>query len=107
ADELRDVSRWSYRLTGRDVDELTSANAAFHRTGVPIAELGREHFPLKSFGENPHRGAPRADRRPRHRDAAAIPGRAAQTRGPGDRLSRARLLPRPHHAAEQAGPRAR
>ena len=51
AGELRDVSRWSYRLTGRDVDELTSAIAAFHRTGVPIAELAREHFPLKSFGE--------------------------------------------------------
>jgi hypothetical protein len=28
-----------------------TAIAAFHRTGVPVAELAREHFPLKDFGE--------------------------------------------------------
>jgi hypothetical protein len=51
ADELRDVSRWSYRLGGRDVDDLIAATEVFHRTGVPIAELAREQFPLGGFGE--------------------------------------------------------
>jgi hypothetical protein len=49
ADELRDVSRWSYRLTDRDVDELLAAIAAYRRTGIPIADVSREHFPLQDF----------------------------------------------------------
>src|SRR5580692_1729634 len=51
ADELHDVSRWSYRLGGRDVDDLIAAIEVFHCTGVPIAELAREQFPLGDFGD--------------------------------------------------------
>jgi hypothetical protein len=49
ADELHDVSRWSYRITSGDADELVAATAAFGSTGVSIPEIKREHFPLERF----------------------------------------------------------
>jgi hypothetical protein len=51
ADELKDVSRWSYRLTGSDNDEIVAAVAAFRRTGVAIPEIRREQFPLGNLAK--------------------------------------------------------
>lgn len=51
ADDLRDVARWSYRITGHDVDELLAGVASVRRNAVSIAAIRREDFPLGAFGE--------------------------------------------------------
>lgn len=51
ANELADVSRWSYRITDSDTDELVAATATFRRTGVSIPDIRREHFPLSALAE--------------------------------------------------------
>jgi len=48
---LKDVASWSYRLTGRDADELSDAVAAVRRAGVAAVDVSRESFPLRSLGE--------------------------------------------------------
>ena len=50
-DELRDVGRWSYRISEREADDLAAAVAAVRRDGVPIVEVARENFPLGAFAE--------------------------------------------------------
>ena len=49
-ESLKDVARWSYRLTDRDADELADGIKAVRRAGVAIVDAKRESFPLKSFG---------------------------------------------------------
>ncbi len=49
ADDLRDVSAWSYHISERDADELADGIAAVRRNGVPIVEVTRENFPLGHF----------------------------------------------------------
>ena len=49
ADDLKDVSRWSYRLTKRDQDELADAVAAFRHSGVSVPDITRDQFPLNEF----------------------------------------------------------
>ena len=51
ANELRNVSTWSYDITDADVAELQAAVAAFRRTGKPIEAVSRVDFPLAAFGE--------------------------------------------------------
>jgi hypothetical protein len=51
AEALRDVSSWSYRITGRDIDELMAGIAAVRRNRVPIVEVARESFPLNGFAD--------------------------------------------------------
>jgi hypothetical protein len=48
---LKDVANWSYRISERDADELADGIAAVRRQGVPMVDVMREHFPLKSFGD--------------------------------------------------------
>lgn len=48
-DELRDVDRWSYWFTENDVAELMDAIAAARQSAVPLAEVGRNTFPLKAL----------------------------------------------------------
>ncbi len=50
ANELQNLSTWSYALSGDDVDELRAAVAAFKRSGKPIVEVAQENFPLDAFG---------------------------------------------------------
>jgi len=49
-ESLKDVSRWSYRISGHDADELAEGIAAVRRQGVAIVDVSREHFPLQAFG---------------------------------------------------------
>jgi hypothetical protein len=51
ADELKDVSNWSYHITGSDADDLAAGIAAVRRKGVAIVDVTRGDFPLRSFGE--------------------------------------------------------
>lgn len=51
ADDLRDVSRWSYRITAGDADELEAAVAAVRRRGVAMVDIRKEDFPLAAFAE--------------------------------------------------------
>jgi hypothetical protein len=48
---LKDVARWSYRLTDSDADELAEGIAAVRRKGVAMVDIRREDFPLRDFGE--------------------------------------------------------
>jgi len=48
---LKDVARWSYRLTERDADELADAVATVRRAGVKVVDVSRKSFPLRSLGE--------------------------------------------------------
>jgi TfdA family taurine catabolism dioxygenase TauD len=50
-ESLKDVASWSYRLSGRDADELADGIKAVRRAGVAIIDIKRESFPLKSFGD--------------------------------------------------------
>src|SRR6187402_2140037 len=49
ADELRDVSRWSYRINATDADELAGAVATVRRNGVAMVDVRKEDFPLQAF----------------------------------------------------------
>jgi len=51
ADALKDVSTWSYRLSGSDVAELADGVAAVRRAGISIVDVARENFPLKKFAD--------------------------------------------------------
>jgi hypothetical protein len=48
---MKDVETFSYHLTARDADELEAATGSFRRHGVPIEEVRRDSFPLKSFAD--------------------------------------------------------
>jgi len=48
-DMLADVETFTYRLNGRDADELVAGTAAFRRHGLPIEEVSRDNFPLAVF----------------------------------------------------------
>ena len=49
ADELKDVSAWSYRITTSDADELEAAVATVRKNGVPMVEVQKSDFPLQSL----------------------------------------------------------
>jgi hypothetical protein len=51
ADDLRDVSRWSYCITASDADELEAAVAAVRRRGVAMVDIRKDDFPLGAFAE--------------------------------------------------------
>jgi hypothetical protein len=51
ADDLRDLSQWSYTITDSDADELEAGVAAVRAKGVPHVAITRQDFPLKHFGE--------------------------------------------------------
>jgi hypothetical protein len=50
-ERLKDVASWSYQMTDRDADELADGIAAVRRAGVPVVDVDRESFPLKTFGD--------------------------------------------------------
>jgi hypothetical protein len=50
-ESLKDVSRWSYKFTERDADELADGIAAVRRSGVAVVDVSRESFPLTRFGD--------------------------------------------------------
>lgn len=50
-ESLEDVTRWSYRLTDRDADELADGVAAVRRAGVAVVDVSRDSFALKSLGD--------------------------------------------------------
>jgi hypothetical protein len=50
-ESLKDVESWSYKINDRDTAELRAGIAAVRSSGVPIAEILREHFPLNGFAE--------------------------------------------------------
>ena len=49
ANDLRDVSSWSYRINARDADELEAAVAAVRRKGVAMVDIRKEDFPLNAL----------------------------------------------------------
>jgi hypothetical protein len=49
AAELKDVSRWSYRIAEGDADELADAVATVRRNGVAMVDVRKDDFPLKAF----------------------------------------------------------
>jgi hypothetical protein len=49
AGDLRDVSRWSYRISGGDAGELAEAVAAVRRNGVAMVDIRKDDFRLGSF----------------------------------------------------------
>jgi hypothetical protein len=49
AEELKDVSRWSYRITASDADELANAVETVRRNGVAMVDIHKDDFPLKAF----------------------------------------------------------
>ncbi|MFN4282982.1 MAG: TauD/TfdA family dioxygenase [Alphaproteobacteria bacterium] len=51
ANELQNVSTWSYDIGESDADELRAAVAAFKRSGKPIVDVARASFPLAAFGK--------------------------------------------------------
>jgi hypothetical protein len=51
ADELRDVSRWSYRINATDADELEAAVASVRRSGVSMVDIRKDDFPLRGFAD--------------------------------------------------------
>jgi Taurine catabolism dioxygenase TauD, TfdA family len=51
ATELADVTRWSYRIDGREADELADAVVQVQRNGVAVVDVARENFPLRNFAE--------------------------------------------------------
>jgi hypothetical protein len=50
-ERLKDVSRWSYKISDRDADELADGIASVRRSGVAVVDVSRESFPLKHFGD--------------------------------------------------------
>jgi hypothetical protein len=48
-DMLADVETFTYRLSGRDAEELVTGTTAFRRQGLPIEEVRRDNFPLDAF----------------------------------------------------------
>jgi len=51
ADDLRDLSQWSYRISEPEADELADAVAQVRRNRIPIVEVARENFPLRRFAD--------------------------------------------------------
>jgi hypothetical protein len=51
ADDLRDLSTWSYHITDADADELAAGVAAVRAKGVPLVAITRAGFPLKRLAE--------------------------------------------------------
>jgi Taurine catabolism dioxygenase TauD, TfdA family len=51
ADDLGDVSTWSYRFTARDQDELADAVAVVRRNGTAIEDVRRDNFSLTALAE--------------------------------------------------------
>ena len=50
-ESLMEVSRWSYKISDRDADELVDGIASVRRSGVTVVDVDRENFPLKHFGD--------------------------------------------------------
>ena len=51
AEDLADLSHWSYRITESESDELADAVAAVRRSGIAIEEVARENFPLRRLAD--------------------------------------------------------
>jgi hypothetical protein len=51
AESLKDVSRWSYKITPADVDELEAAVATVRKNGVAMVDIKKDDFPLKDFAD--------------------------------------------------------
>ncbi len=51
AESLKDVSRWSYKITAADSDELEAAVASVRRNGEAMVDIKKDDFPLKGFAE--------------------------------------------------------
>jgi Taurine catabolism dioxygenase TauD, TfdA family len=49
--DLGPVETWSYRITERDIGELSDAVASVRRNRIPIEGVARDNFPLKSFAD--------------------------------------------------------
>lgn len=54
AADLGPVEGWSYRLTERDIDELTNAVATVRRKGVALTDIDSDSFPLRGFARVLH-----------------------------------------------------
>jgi hypothetical protein len=50
-EDLRELSRWSYRLSERDCAELLDATAEVRRKRIALEEVGRASFRPGAFGE--------------------------------------------------------
>ncbi|MGH6769902.1 MAG: TauD/TfdA family dioxygenase [Xanthobacteraceae bacterium] len=51
ADSLKDVSRWTCRISAGDADELEAAVAAVRRNGVNMVDIKKDDFPLSAFAD--------------------------------------------------------
>ena len=51
AEDLKDVSRWSYRLTDSDANELAEAVATVRRNDVSIVDIQKQDFPLNALAD--------------------------------------------------------
>src|SRR5262245_47148287 len=51
AEDLKDVSSWSYRISTGDANELEAAVAAVRRKGVAMVDIRKEDFPLNTFAD--------------------------------------------------------
>ena len=49
-DEMSRDPAWAITLTRAEIDDLESALAAAKATGLPLEQIGREHFPLPVLG---------------------------------------------------------
>jgi hypothetical protein len=50
AAELEEVDNWSYKFDERDIQELSAAVARVRSTGVPLADITPNNFPLTRLG---------------------------------------------------------
>src|SRR4051794_2898991 len=49
--DLGAVATWSYRLTERDIGELSDAVAGVRRKGIPVEAVTRDDFSLQTFAD--------------------------------------------------------
>ena len=113
-DALKDVSRWSYRIT-----DATPTTRRRGRGGAPQRRRHGRHpqggFPAQGVRRGARRRAARADGRPRHRDDAGFPARPLRPPGAaiayiglgawlGQTMSQNKLGP---HPRPREGPRRR
>ena len=49
--DLGAVASWSYRITDRDIAELSDAVAAVRHNGIPVEAITRDDFPLKALAD--------------------------------------------------------
>ena len=48
--DMKDDDRWIYRLSDSDIDEVDAALLAFRESGVALADITHEAFPLPTLG---------------------------------------------------------